>query len=79
MSNVSIKTKGYPMSQSAFLTLKAIISITFGAALIFVPAQLLLLFSTSLDQSGVLIARLFGVDMMGSDLCAGEAGKQEMK
>jgi hypothetical protein len=56
------------MSQYAFLTLKAILSITIGAGLIIVPSPLLSFFGVPLDASGSLAARLLGVDMMGIGL-----------
>jgi hypothetical protein len=57
--------KGYLMSRSTFLTLKAIISLVFSIGLILLPLPLMSIFGVPLTGSGVFIARLFGVDMLG--------------
>jgi hypothetical protein len=56
------------MNRSEFLSLKAIISIVFSIALIIVPALLLSIFGVELTETGVFVARLLGVDMLGIGL-----------
>jgi hypothetical protein len=57
--------KGYFMNRSTFLKLKAVISLVFSIALILLPLPLMSIFGVPLTGSGVFVARLFGVDMLG--------------
>ena len=47
------------------MTLKALISIGFSIALIIIPEPIMAIFGVPLNESGVFVARLFGVDMLG--------------
>ena len=52
------------MNRSNFLTVKAITSVAFSGALL-APKLLLSAFGVPLSKGGVLVARLFGVDVLG--------------
>ena len=56
------------MKLSQFLTLKAVLSLGFGVALVLAPASLLSLYGVSLDPAGGYLARLLGVDLIGIGL-----------
>jgi hypothetical protein len=52
------------MELSQFLTLKAVLSLGFGIALVLAPASLLSMYGVSLDPVGGYLARLLGVDLI---------------
>ena len=56
------------MKVSTFLTIKAIISLIFGITMALVPAQLMGLYGTTLDLSGVCMTRTVGACLIGIGL-----------
>lgn len=56
------------MKLSNFLTLKAVISTFFGIAFILVPVSLLAIYGVALDASGVMMAQMSGVSLIGIGL-----------
>jgi len=56
------------MKLSLFLVIKAVISLLFGVLLAVIPAQLMVIFGSTLDPSGVLMARLVGALLIGIGL-----------
>jgi len=53
------------MKLSLFLIIKAIISLFFGILLAVIPAQLMAIYGSTLDPSGVLMARMVGAMLIG--------------
>ena len=56
------------MKLSNFLTLKAVISTFFGIAFVLVPVSLLAIYGVALDASGVMMAQMSGVSLIGIGL-----------
>ena len=56
------------MKLSNFLVVKAVISLAFGITFALVPAAAMSLYGTTLDPSGVYMARLFGACLIGIGL-----------
>ncbi|MBE2222349.1 MAG: hypothetical protein IAF02_12450 [Anaerolineae bacterium] len=56
------------MKLSNFLTLKAVISTFFGIAFVLVPVSLLAIYGVVLDASGVMMAQMSGVSLIGIGL-----------
>ena len=56
------------MKLSLFLIIKAVISLFFGILLAVIPAQLMAIYGSTLDPSGVLMARLVGALLIGIGL-----------
>ncbi len=56
------------MKLSLFLIIKAVISLVFGILLAVIPAQLMAIFGSTLDPSGVLMTRLVGALLIGIGL-----------
>jgi len=56
------------MKLSLFLAIKAVISLFFGVLLAIIPAQLMAIYGSTLDPSGVLMARLVGALLIGIGL-----------
>ena len=53
------------MKLGTFMAIAAVIAIVFGLAFILVPAQLLALYGTTLDESGQWVARYLGSAFIG--------------
>lgn len=52
------------------LTANAVVGLAFGLGLLLVPALLLSLFGLRTDTTGLLLARLFGVELIGAGVIA---------
>lgn len=52
------------------LTVAAVIGLVFGLGLLVAPAPLLRLYGLSTDTTGLLLARLFGVEFIGYNIVA---------
>jgi hypothetical protein len=52
------------MNRSSFFALKAVVSMVFAIALLLAPGPLMSMFGVLLNETGIFVTRLFGVDMM---------------
>jgi hypothetical protein len=72
-ASISISARsghGWNMRQKirVLLTVSAIVGLIFGLGLLIVPAPLLRLYGLDTDDTGLLLARLFGVELIGYNL-----------
>lgn len=53
------------MKLNVFFIINAIVALIFGLALALVPAQTLNIYGLTMDEAGLLVARLFGAALLG--------------
>ena len=56
------------MTYKNFVTFAAVVAFVFGLGFILMPAQLVSFYNVTLNDAGILIARLFGATLLGYGL-----------
>ncbi|MFC2036667.1 hypothetical protein ACFLYD_01680 [Chloroflexota bacterium] len=54
------------MKLSTLMVVKAVVCLGFGIALLAIPGPLMSLYGITLDEGGILVARLYGASLMGN-------------
>lgn len=71
------------MKIKSMMIIKAIVAIGFGIPILIIPAKLMSLYGLTLDQSGMIIARLYGAALLGNFLltwfCRNDPGSVSLR